>query len=403
MKNKPLILIISYMIIINISAFLVSLNEITIIDHEKVLLILSLISLPYIIYNFIKKKITFDKIDKILLIIFTGLIISFIFSLNQDISLWGRNNRGEGLVAIISYYIIYYLSRLIPNKKPVIITFIIIGLVQSFIGYSQVCLLNESGLKTAKGVFGNQNFYSTFMILELALVISIYLFKKSKKAIHLILIFTVSLLIADTSSGLLAFALILFISLIVGLKNLDKKFIMRYITVLALIITSLFIVSFTTRVNPTKEITKNINDTKKVISEKKLDDSYGTNRIYIWKNTIKKLPTYMWTGSGIDTFNLIYNDKLRIDDGDYHAVVDKTHSEYLQILITEGIITFTAYLLFLICIIKQKREIKSLEFIILLTIIAYLIQAIFNIRVTRVAPYFFILLGLISTKELKHD
>ena len=178
---------------------------------------------------------------------------------------------------------------------------------------------------------------------------------------------------------------------------------MRYITVLALIITSLFIVSLTTRVNPTKEITKNINDTKKVISEKKLDDSYGTNRIYIWKNTIKKLPTYIWTGSGIDTFNLIYNDKLRIDDGDYHAVVDKAHSEYLQILITEGIITFTAYIIFLICIIKQKREIKSLEFIILLTIIAYLIQAIFNIRVTRVAPHFFILLGLISTKELKHD
>lgn len=42
--------------------------------------------------------------------------------------------------------------------------------------------------------------------------------------------------------------------------------------------------------------------------EKNLPEEAGTNRIYIWKNTLQIISKYIFTGSGIDTFKEAFGE-----------------------------------------------------------------------------------------------
>ena len=398
------ILIITTMLMQFILSYFVSIKALKLLIYEKIFIIWDIFLIIPIIYAFIKKLIKFDKSDIFILIIFIGLILSYIFSVDRDVSLYGKLGRYEGVLIIIYYYVLYYLSRLIKDKKQIITLFIIFGLIEIFHGYITVGIFNKAPLDAAKGIFGNQNFYSTFMTMEFSLVLIIYLFKNIKQTIPLILLFSIGIMIGNSMSGILSCIIIFIISFILGIKRENKQeFIIRYLISLIIIFVALTIVTTTTNVNIVKEVGSTASDTSTVIKEKQIPNSYGTNRFYIWKNTIKKIPNYLLTGSGVDTFNLVFDNKLKIDDGDYHAVVDKAHCEPLQILITEGILSLLGYLGLLIYILKINIKNNDIAFIILFVVLAYFIQSLFNIRITRIAPYYFIFLGLINSKKVIYD
>ena len=123
------------------------------------------------------------------------------------------------------------------------------------------------------------------------------------------------------------------------------------------------------------------------------DDTYGTKRMFIWKNTVKIVPKYILHGVGIDNFYYAFDGKPLIRKG---VAYDKAHNEYLQILITEGIFGLLFYLLFYAIIVIRgiKNNYKNREIYLIIPVIGYLVQAFFNISVIEVAPIFYISLGL---------
>ena len=150
------------------------------------------------------------------------------------------------------------------------------------------------------------------------------------------------------------------------------------------------------------EFSQTLNEANQ-ISSGNIDNTYGTGRFYIWQEIIIRLPKYIWTGTGIDCLLLI--DNYPILDAFREHYVDKAHNEFLNILITEGVVVFVIYLAFLygvICNYIKNRD-NQVNKILFFAFVSYIFQAMFNIRVIEVAPYFFIIAGLLFHRPIKEE
>ena len=165
----------------------------------------------------------------------------------------------------------------------------------------------------------------------------------------------------------------------------DKGYDIILVSIMLVILTSILLIFITNN----KYLKKDINELKSEYNSLKkgeVKDSFGTGRIYIWKNTINKSLEKHGIGVGIDNFALAFDNKLIDTKSGY--VVDKAHNEYLQNLLCQGIIYLIVYIYFigLIFIKGFKRNLSCINYGLYISFITYSIQAIFNISVTRVAP-----------------
>jgi O-antigen ligase len=109
-------------------------------------------------------------------------------------------------------------------------------------------------------------------------------------------------------------------------------------------------------------------------------------------------------GSGPDTFGIVY-PKDTVFKG---VTVDKAHNEYLQIAVTLGIPALLVYLFFTAHVLltglkaasRMKGENQILLFGLLAICIGYLTQAFFNISVITVAPFFWVILGILYHRSV---
>ena len=87
--------------------------------------------------------------------------------------------------------------------------------------------------------------------------------------------------------------------------------------------------------------------------------------------------------------------------------VDKAHNEFLHVAAVTGIPSLIIYLTMVMVILIQNGKFlfrENVKTLLLLTVLAYLIQAFFNISVIAVAPIYWILLGLLAQKtEINHQ
>lgn len=138
-------------------------------------------------------------------------------------------------------------------------------------------------------------------------------------------------------------------------------------------------------------------------------ETFGSNRGYEWGATIPMLKDYIIKGSGPDNYPLAFNQddfiaKLNLIDFDANIVVDKPHNMYLQIAINTGVISLIALLalwgIYIVSslILYSKVNFANTEEIIggacMLSIIGYLMAALFNDSVVSVAPLFWLILGI---------
>ena len=134
------------------------------------------------------------------------------------------------------------------------------------------------------------------------------------------------------------------------------------------------------------------------IAKGNIQDNFGSNRMFIWRNSIKVVPENISYGVGVDNFYYAFGDKPLTRKNKFY---DKAHNEYLQILVCEGLYALLAYLLFIgiITIKGIKYSFKNNKLYLIIPVIGYIIQAFFNISVIEVAPIFYICLGLCSNRE----
>lgn len=137
-------------------------------------------------------------------------------------------------------------------------------------------------------------------------------------------------------------------------------------------------------------------------------ERFMSGRGYIWSRSIPMLKTYFIKGAGADNYPIAFPQddfvsKLK-NSIDASMVIDKPHNMYLQIGINTGMISLIALIsvcgIYFITSMKlfSKMIYDSLEKYIgvscLISIIGYLVAAMFNDSVVSVAPIFWVILGL---------
>ena len=114
------------------------------------------------------------------------------------------------------------------------------------------------------------------------------------------------------------------------------------------------------------------------------DDSWGTNRGYIWRYTLKIYNGFSWKnkiwGNGLDNFGTVvqkmYKNELYIHFG---KKLVNAHSQILQLLITTGLNGLTIYYSEIVYILYQSIKMGKKECIaVIVSILTYCIQGIFN-------------------------
>ena len=202
-----------------------------------------LIPMVYIfIYN-IKNKYHKNSLDFILLSIF--MIIAFISSLhafNPWIAFTGSVDRKTGFLTYIMYYFIYINSKNINNKDDafkILNTMFVIGIINTIFALLQAYLpyntiINKMYINMRYGLMGNPNFLATYALFLSSLSLYISLFIKDNKFYKFVSFMMFICLVLSSSTGpFLTFMLLLIILFIyVLIKRRDRiKSLLIYILI----------------------------------------------------------------------------------------------------------------------------------------------------------------------------
>lgn len=351
-------------------------------------------------------------------------IISTIFAYDRSIALEGCWGRYEGLYSCFYYLSLMLLSTFVSNKykKVLVNTILICGAIQALYAVCQVFSLfnvKQYFYKTVCwdydikqivpieelwviGFTNNPNFFGAYMLICLSY--SFGLFIDSKKDYQNIIyalfsvLFMFGLLIGNSSSSAVG---LLFVFAYISIYSLKNK---KYLKLLAIFTIIIFTTCLAVKLDKTtllKDLLKVGNEATEV-AKGNLDDSYGSDRMYIWKETMKIVPNHIWHGVGIDSFHKAFNgEALILKMPGKNILYDKAHNEYLQTLVTQGIFALISYLALYgyISFYGIRNSFKYNEIYLVLPVIGYLVQAFFNISVIEVAPLFYIALGLCSGRK----
>ncbi len=132
------------------------------------------------------------------------------------------------------------------------------------------------------------------------------------------------------------------------------------------------------------------------------NDDWGTHRGYIWRNALEQFSDFSLfkklIGYGPETFGILLMHKTY--NNPYNQTFDSAHNEYLQFLLTVGIVGLISYLTFILSCIKESFSSKNKNpYIIAMTfgVICYSVQAFVNLNLPIVTPVFWVLLGMITS------
>ncbi len=130
------------------------------------------------------------------------------------------------------------------------------------------------------------------------------------------------------------------------------------------------------------------------------NDAWGTQRGYIWRKSMELVASFplvrKLVGYGPDTFGILTINTIYKDMGGTTGLIfDSAHNEYIQYLVTTGILGLGFYLAFLGTALKKMISlIRTCPWVIGLLggAVCYIMQALVNFNVPIVAPAFWLML-----------
>ncbi len=420
-----------------ISFYLVKCNVINDYDSINPAIVLYF-SIPFLIYiyikNIIKTKRKLDIYDYLFyILIFVGIVVT-LFSINKEISLFGKDYRHEGLLTIFSYYLLFITWKIEGTKediKKIINIFIVIAIINSIYAIFQIYtpfkFILRYGLdkQMASGISGNPNFFGSLIVTVLSIVTAKYLIDKNIciKQILLIILLYISLINSQSTGPFLTYIitiLFLIVYLFIKKKIVIKNMIILLLT-LIIIYPSLIYINkevFNIKrceicdfINSTldDEMTNELPNDTNVDNINNQNYTISNGRIDIWKNSLDIVKDNLITGVGYDNFYLGYYGDVNFNevsfvsiDGEikayykYSQIIDNAHNVYLNTLVSSGLLGLIPYLILcLLTFIKGLRTNNNLVIILLGGFVAYSIQAFANINVLQVAPIYYVIIGLI--------
>lgn len=377
-----------------------------------ILLVGGAILLVLLLINY--KKITLDKKDYILLFLALIIFISTMCSSNLSISILGRKNRYEGMLALYTYFIMYYSTKKFMEYKKsknilkilyvIYIPICILGIMQYYIKLPNSNLYPIFNRNTC-GTFGNTNFMGSFISTGIPIFIICYIFNNSKMSLLTSFLCFFCLIACMARSAWVAFCCFAMAMAIYLIINKDKKYIKRGIILIAGF-TTIVLILYLQKESPVKQRLNVVKNDIQITKNQGVKNELGSGRIGIWKITLELIEKYPLLGVGPDNLESGIFNNLTTTSINYmlktKTKIDKSHNEFLQIAVTIGVPGLIAYISFLLAIIipKLKKAFKQKETFLFLSIIgSYLAQAFFNISTIGIAPLFWIALGLADNEK----
>ena len=370
--------------------------------------IIYMLCLFLILYLILIRKLKEIKIDKFLLLYVLSVFASFIMSIDMKTSLFGKYLRYEGLLAIISYAVIYTAAaNFYKIKKSHVELFLLSAAFITLYGilqYFGIDLILKDPIRSkwiniAYSTIGNPNFLGSYVVLVLPVSIFMWInFHKNRYLIYSC-IYYLCLLCTRTRSAWLGFILSFILLIIFVIKN---KINMKYLYIAIAFFSAITILlNFYGQNETKKKFVSIISDAQKVYEKSPKAEYAGSTRIFIWERAVKLVKNKPLFGYGPDTFGIVFmkNYKKDILHVIGNEIIDKAHNEYLETAVTCGLVTLAFYILFIFNVIKKAYgSINKNKYTIpvLLSVSGYLVQAFFNISVVSVAPVFWAMLGILS-------
>ena len=404
-------------------------------QQESLVIIGILLCIVLLLYYFVNifkknksKQIVLSDIFIILSIIFS--IISIIFSKDIKKSLTGEFTYCETPLQVLTYFTLFFACTLISkteNRKTIYEIFIFLAIIESIIAFLQNFSLwplpslfdphwhvNDH---LAFGLTEHCNFFAAISTIFTAICSTTFIYSnKLKKTICFL-----SLSVLTCFSTLFTYTRIAWVglfSIIFGLLLLiistyifkkDKIIFKKHFSKLSILIIC-FVICFTILQILYGTILKEIEISKSEISTSTSTSTtsqhvnlerFGSSRGLIWKVGLSALQKFPIVGVGFDN----YRYSFEIYNKDLGWSQNKGHNEYIHTLVTQGIPSGITYLAFAFycCFFPFKKILtedsdfakSDLSKIFLIALFAYFVQALFNSSITNVAPYKWILMGLL--------
>ncbi|MDO4299235.1 MAG: O-antigen ligase family protein [Lachnospiraceae bacterium] len=134
----------------------------------------------------------------------------------------------------------------------------------------------------------------------------------------------------------------------------------------------------------------------------------ASGRLYIWSRTLPLLKDYWLTGSGEDTFHLVYPQNDYVGKSIYAGtpldVIEKPHNTYLLTAIQNGIIPLILFLIFYgvyfvesVRLYGRNYEFEAMDWMgfgVFLSTVCFMVGGIFNDSNINISPLFWSMLGI---------
>lgn len=352
------------------------------------------------LYSISSKK---EKIGYIDIIVFILIILAFIstnYAVNFEKSFFGEKYRNEGLLTLISYYLLILNTKSLKQekyKKNIIKLFICIGIFQSIYAllqsYTNLSFIRRHVAKhMAMGLCSNPNFFGSYIVMQLLIIGYMYVYNPKKSYLIIYILFGISLYIATSTGPILSIFVALIFSIFIMPKKIKKIIKLIIVLILSFSLSNLSLKYIQNRkIEP--EFIKNdyvLKDISAISTQSK--EQIGTGRLVVWEKSLPLVKKYWLVGCGLDNFKDVYPNEGSLK-------YDKAHNVYLQIAITNGLPALIIFLILLfIAFIKGIKFKNGFYTPIYMAFIGYSIQAFFNISVVDVAPYYYIILGLLLSE-----
>jgi len=353
---------------------------------------------------------------EILVIVYMMLtVISAVVSEFFPDTITGAHRR-EGALTICIYGLIFL--TLVCNSISGRWFIYILGVVTA--AFSAVCILQffkinalwlfpeglnyyDGGIKYSGeflGTLGNAGLSATFLCLAIPILL-VYIFRAKERArlwlIIPMLMGTAVLFKSKIAAGVLGLLVGIFISIPFIMFTEKRK---RRIAIITEAIILIGVLAAIYSIDFERGTLYELHN----VLHGNFEDSYGSSRIFIWRNTLPLIPKRPLLGGGPDTLadriGVIF-ETVKEDGTVKQAAIDAAHNEYLNIAVCQGIPALIIYLAAVISTLLRQIKSKTKDPVaaaLMVGMVSYCVQAFFAISIFISAPYFWIIWALLEQR-----
>lgn len=335
----------------------------------------------------------------------------------------GNLTEHQGILIFIAYGLLFLLASRInsPEKQQLFCEIFVMGAffaaVYGIMQYYGAGFLPQDVHfnfgRRAFSFFDNPDYFGSYLVLAIPVNFALYLSaqQKVKMGIYFFILCTLflALLESETRSAWIGTAAAIILMLVWTVSNRREQ--MRKWIALIVVFSTIFWVSnmISHQSNIHRAMTIS-HDVHQIIANENAGAA-GASRWYIWQSSLPLIAEHFWLGSGPNTFQFVFHPADQQLNRKYlgNSTIYDENNNYMQIALTMGVPALIIYLLFMLGILRdgfcEVRETNGrrqlLLYGLMAAIVGYLIQAYFNISVVSVAPFFWLFLGLVSSRNYR--